>query len=382
MKITESKLSFKYEQSKEQFVLQHRHYRDFGIVLFCIWAVYYSSKLFLMSYLWIQYDTNISFLTFVIPTVLFFGILFLCSCRVTWTLDANGLKQKIDTIFFSSVKSFPFHELLSIQYYIDNERYDLQSNPQVIVKTACGNIVILNSMLRKITIEECQWLAYSMQEVLLTLQAKQNGELLKEILSPSKTRWNIRCDDKYFEIICNGHWQVIPIIITTSLLFLTSFIYAIIMLTHCHILLDITPDVGWIWWQKTFFLIIIGLFCFPLLIIANFSLWYNAIRKIRWIFTDTQIIRRTSCLGLSSSQYITMTPPYYIMIRKGVPNIHFYHNLRFNFSPEGEEEIIITSKITKQKIILKKLTNIEANWLQEMVLQNCNRKGMTIQKMR
>jgi hypothetical protein len=152
------------------------------------------------------------------------------------------------------------------------------------------------------------------------------------------------------------------------------------MLTHCHILLDITPDVDWIWWKKTLLLIIAGLVCFPPLIITNFSLWYNAIRKIQWIFTDTQIIRQTLCLGLSSSQYITMTPPCYIMIRKGVSNKHFYHNFRFNFFPEGEKEIIITSKITKQKISLKNLTNTEANWLQEMILQNCNRKNMTIQK--
>jgi hypothetical protein len=219
MKIAESGFSFEYEQSKERFVLQHRHYRDLGIVLFCIWAIYYSSKLFLMFYLWVQYGTNnISFLTFVIPIVFFFGILFLCSCRITWILDANGLKRKLDIIFFSFIKSFSFHELLSIEYCIDNKQYNLQSNSQVIAKTVCGTIVTLDSMLRKITIEECQWLACSMQEILLTLQAKQNG-LMKETLPPSKTRWNIHCDDKYFEIICNGHWQVVPIITTTILFF-------------------------------------------------------------------------------------------------------------------------------------------------------------------
>jgi hypothetical protein len=68
------------------------------------------------------------------------------------------------------------------------------------------------------------------------------------------------------------------------------------------------------------------------------------------------------------------------MIRKGVPNKQFYHNFRFNFFPKGEKEIIITSKATKQKISLKNLTNTEANWLQEMILRNCNKKYMTMQK--
>jgi hypothetical protein len=340
----------------------------------------------LIFYFWILYDdSSISSLTFGIPIVILIGILFLYSCRITWTLDANGLKRKFDTIFFSFIKYFPFHELLSIKYSIDNSQYD----SQVIAETVCGNIVILNSMFRKVTIEECQWLARSMQEILLTLQVKQNG-LLKETVPPSKTRWNIHCGDKYFEIICIGNWQVVPIIITTSLLFLTGFIYTIIMLRHCHILLnitpnvgwgDITPDVGWGWWKKILLLIVVGFFCFTPLIITCFGLWCNAIRKIRWTFTDSQIIRRTSFLGLGYSQYITMNPPCSIMIRKCVPNKYFYYNYRFNFFfSEGDKEIIITNKITKQKISLKNMTNTEANWLQEKILQNCNRERMIVQK--
>jgi hypothetical protein len=202
------KLGFKYEQSDEQFMLQHKHPPYLVIVLFCLSAFLYSlifiptiTDLFSHRLTISDHPIFNFFVLFAIPVGFLFACFYFYTCRESWTLDTNGLTQKFDTIFSSTVKSIPFNELQAIEYKsglphnnnhnsfdgIPIVRPDTSKNRikksishHVAAKAYYGTSIIYCGGLRNVSAEECQYLADIMQKFLLNLKEKSRLKIDKQ----------------------------------------------------------------------------------------------------------------------------------------------------------------------------------------------------------
>jgi hypothetical protein len=202
------KLGFQYEQSDEQFILRHQHPFYHAIVLFCL-------SVFLYSCIFIPTITDLFshrltisdhpifnfFVLFAIPVGFLFVCFYFYNCRESWTLDANGLTQKVDTIFSSTVKSIPFNELQAIEYKSglphtknhnsfdgipivrpdkSKDRIKESISHHVAAKAYYCTSIIYCGGLRDVSAEECQYLADIMQKFLSTLQEKSRLKIDKQ----------------------------------------------------------------------------------------------------------------------------------------------------------------------------------------------------------
>jgi hypothetical protein len=202
------KLGFKYEQSDEQFMVQHKHPPYLVIVLFCLSAFLYSlifiptiTDLFSHRLTISDHPIFNFFVLFAIPVVFSFVCFYFYTRRESWTLNTNGLTQKFDTIFSSTVKSIPFNELQAIEYksglpHTNNHnsfdgipivRPDTSKNRikksishHVAAKAYYCTSIIYCGGLRDVSAEECQYLADIMQKFLLNLKEKSRLKIDKK----------------------------------------------------------------------------------------------------------------------------------------------------------------------------------------------------------
>jgi hypothetical protein len=172
------KLGFRYIQYDEQFIFWQQLSRVNIAFMFCIFAFPYSFIFFpvLVEVIRIGFDIFSLLILFIMPIFFAFICLYFYFYREFWFLDSHGLTQKLNTIFFSTVKNIPLNELFAIEYRnMVGDKHLGKSPPyhfpHVVAKTRhYTSILYCGGNFKKVTVEECQLLADMMQKTLLILQ--------------------------------------------------------------------------------------------------------------------------------------------------------------------------------------------------------------------
>jgi hypothetical protein len=187
-------LNFQYEQSEELFILRHQHHRYGSIIMFCIFAFPYSFIFFsgILEFIRIGFNISSLFVVLIIPVIFLLVCLYFYSYREIWILDPSGLTQNFNAIFYSTTRHIPLYDLHSIEY-IDKlqDKNNLYPThwPHVVAKTHnYTSIIYCSSSLFNVTAAECRHLADTMQDILLTLQEKQDIVCLSDTFDIKKSK--------------------------------------------------------------------------------------------------------------------------------------------------------------------------------------------------
>jgi hypothetical protein len=166
------KLRCHYEQSDEQFILTHRHYRFVGILVFYLFALFYSPIVGWALMSPVEIYSFIFFVLLAIPISVSFACFYLCSCRESWTLDVNGLTRNFSSMLFSSTTHISLYDLRSFQFieFVQYGKRAPEREPFVVAESLDNKTTIYSCKWREVSVAECRYLADTMQKVLLKLQ--------------------------------------------------------------------------------------------------------------------------------------------------------------------------------------------------------------------